>query len=151
MRSIYCLFSYICLLPFVIFAENKDVREIVISGNDAMQFDLKEFQATSGEKITITFKNIGSLPKIAMGHNLVLLKEGVSGLSFGQRVLASGGNASNPLPSSLLNDVVTHTKLLGPGEAESISFTVPGKSGEYEYVCTFPGHFAMMRGKMVVK
>ena len=116
-----------------------------------MQFDLKEFQATPGEKITITFKNIGSLPKIAMGHNLVLLKEGVSGLSFGQRVLASGGNASNPLPSSLLNDVVTHTKLLGPGEAESISFTVPGKSGEYEYVCTFPGHFAMMRGKMVVK
>ena len=151
MRSIFYFLSSICLLPLVIFAKIKEDREIVITGNDAMQFDLKEFQATPGENITITFKNIGSLPKIAMGHNLVLLKEGVSGLSFGQRVLASGGNASNPLPSSLLSDVVVHTKLLGPGETESIKFTVPNKSGEYEYVCTFPGHFAMMRGKMVVK
>ena len=73
MRSIFYFLSSICLLPLVIFGENKEDREIVITGNDAMQFDLKEFQATPGEKITITFKNIGSLPKIAMGHNLVLL------------------------------------------------------------------------------
>jgi len=55
------------------------------------------------------------------------------------------------LPKSLLGDVLAHTKLLGPGESESISFTAPTIEGEYEYVCTFPGHFAMMRGSMEVK
>lgn len=86
-----------------------------------------------------------------MGHNLVILKKGISALSFGQRVLASGGNAANPLPSSLLSDVLAHTKLLGPGESDTITFDVPTDTGEYDYVCTFPGHFAIMRGKMIVK
>ena len=132
-------------------AEVSPPREIVISGNDAMQFDAKSFDAQTGERIRLTFKNVGSMPKIAMGHNLVVLKLNVDAISFGQKVLASGGSASNPLPKSLLGDVIAHTDLLGPGEQETVEFNVPNKAGEYEYVCTFPGHFAMMRGRMVVK
>ena len=126
-------------------------KEIIINGNDAMQFDVKSYQVAIGQPVRLTFKNVGSMPKIAMGHNLVILKEGIDGLAFGQKVLASGGSASNPLPSSLLGDVVAHTKLLGPGESETIDFSAPNKPGEYEYICTFPGHFAMMRGTMIVK
>ena len=47
-------------------------------------------------------------------------------------------------------DVIAATKLLGPGESETISFTAP-EPGDYQFVCSFPGHFAMMRGIMVVK
>lgn len=129
----------------------KPDREIIISGNDAMQFDVKSFEAVAGEKVRLIFKNIGSMPKIAMGHNWVLLKLDVDALAFGQKVLASGGSASNPLPQSLLGQVIAHTELLGPGESSILNFQVPNKKGEYEYVCTFPGHFAMMRGTMVVK
>ena len=46
--------------------------EIVITGNDTMQFDLKAFEVKAGEKVSLTLKNTGKLPKIAMGHNLVL-------------------------------------------------------------------------------
>ncbi len=116
-----------------------------------MQFDVKSFEAVAGEKVRLIFKNIGSMPKIAMGHNWVLLKLDVDALAFGQKVLASGGSASNPLPQSLLGQVIAHTELLGPGESSILNFQVPNKKGEYEYVCTFPGHFAMMRGTMVVK
>ena len=130
---------------------NDVAKEIVITGNDAMQFDLKKFDVSPGESVRLTLKNIGSIPKIAMGHNLVVLKKGVDALAFGQKVLASGGSATNALPKSLLGDVIAHTKLLGPGESETISFTAPEKSGDYQYVCTFPGHFAMMRGVMEVK
>ena len=130
---------------------NDVAKEIVITGNDAMQFDLKKFDVSPGESVKLTLKNIGSIPKIAMGHNLVVLKKGVDALAFGQKVLASGGSATNALPKSLLGDVIAHTKLLGPGESETISFTAPEKSGDYQYVCTFPGHFAMMRGVMEVK
>jgi azurin len=130
---------------------NDVAKEIVITGNDAMQFDLKKFDVSPGESVRLTLKNIGSIPKIAMGHNLVVLKKGVDALAFGQKVLASGGSATNALPKSLLGDVIAHTKLLGPGESEAISFSAPKESGDYQYVCTFPGHFAMMRGVMEVK
>ena len=132
-------------------AKPEPVKEVIISGNDAMQFDIKTFQAKPGESIRLTLNNVGSIPKIAMGHNWVLLKKGTDAIAFGQKVLASGGSATNPLPKSLLGDVLAHTKLLGPGESETITFTAPTIAGDYEYVCTFPGHFAMMRGSMEVK
>ena len=116
-----------------------------------MQFDIKKFEVSPEEPIRITLKNIGSMPKIAMGHNLVILKKNVNAIGFGQKVLASGGSSTNALPKSLLGDVIAYTKLLGPGESETISFKAPKESGDYDYVCTFPGHFAMMRGVMVVK
>ena len=115
-----------------------------------MQFDTREFTVKSGEKVELEFKNIGKLPKIAMGHNLVILKKGISSLKFGQKVMSMGANATNPLPESSMVDVIAATKLLGPGESETITFTAP-ESGDYQFVCSFPGHFAMMRGIMVVK
>jgi azurin len=125
--------------------------EVTITGNDTMQFDIKSFNASKGTDFKLTFKNIGKIPKIAMGHNLVILKKGVSAIAFGQKVLAAGGNATNALPESVMGDVLAHTKLLGPGESEVINFKVPMETGTYEYVCTFPGHFALMRGVMEVE
>jgi azurin len=132
-------------------AEKKADHEITISGNDTMQFDVKNFDVIAGNKVKLIFKNAGKLPKIAMGHNLVLLKKGVSAIAFGQKALGAGANAVNPLPDSLKGDVIANTKLLGPGEEEIVTFTAPKEKGAYEYVCTFPGHFAMMRGTMTVK
>jgi azurin len=136
--------------PFIL-QGNEVAREIVITGNDAMQFDLREIEVNPDEPIKLTFKNIGSIPKIAMGHNWVLLQKDTDALAFGQKVLASGGSATNALPKSLLGEVIAHSKLLGPGESDVISFKAPSQKGEYQYVCTFPGHFAMMRGVLKVK
>jgi len=147
----YFLFFKLCFFSFLFADESSPAKEIEISGNDAMQFDVKSFDAKAQESLQLTFKNIGSMPKIAMGHNLVILKKDISAITFGQKVLASGGSATNPLPKSLLGDVIVSTKLLGPGESEVVIFKAPSETGEYEYVCTFPGHFAMMRGKMIVR
>ena len=129
--------------------DSKEQTEIVITGNDTMQFDVKTFEVKAGASVKLIFKNVGKVPKIAMGHNLVILKKGISAIAFGQKSLAAGANATNALPDSVMKDVLAHTKLLGPDESETIIFTAPDV-GEYEYVCTFPGHFAMMRGKMKV-
>ena len=125
--------------------------DVVISGNDTMQFDVKAFEVKAGEEVSLTLKNTGKLPKIAMGHNLVILKKGVTAIAFGQKALGAGANANDPLPDSVKSDVIAYTKLLGPDESDTISFTAPSEAGNYEYVCTFPGHFAMMRGIMTVK
>jgi azurin len=126
-------------------------KEVVITGNDTMQFDVKNFNVKAGEKVKLTLKNVGQVPKIAMGHNLVLLKKGITAIAFGQKALGAGANATNALPDSLKGEVIAATKLLGPGESETIEFTAPKEAGSYEYVCTFPGHFALMRGTMSVK
>ena len=126
-------------------------QKITISGNDLMQFDIKEFSVSAGEKVVLEFKNTGNLPKIAMGHNLVILKAGISGIQFGQKVMGMGASATNPLPEASKEDVLAATKLLGPGESDTITFTAPSEPGVHQYVCTFPGHFAMMRGNMTVK
>ena len=135
------------ITPFLLFADSK---KITITGNDTMQFDLKSFEVKAGEKVELTFKNVGKIPKIAMGHNLVVLKKGISAVAFGQKAMGAGANATNALPDSVKGDTIASTKLLGPDETETISFTAP-EAGDYEYVCTFPGHFALMRGTMKVK
>ena len=130
---------------------NDSVQEVTITGNDTMQFDVKNFETKAGTKIKLTLKNVGQVPKIAMGHNLVVLKKGITAVAFGQKALGAGANATNALPKSLMGGVIAATKLLGPAESETIEFTAPKEPGSYEYVCTFPGHFALMRGTMTVK
>ena len=145
--KISSIFS-LTFIPF--FALSAEPVKVTITGNDTMQFDLKSFEVESGQKIELTFKNIGKIPKIAMGHNLVILKKGVSAVAFGQKAMVAGANATNALPDSVKGETIVATKLLGPAESETINFTAP-EAGDYEYVCTFPGHFAMMRGVMKVK
>ena len=127
-----------------------ETKKVTITGNDTMQFDLKTIEAKAGEKIELTFKNVGKIPKIAMGHNLVVLKKGISAIAFGQKAMGACANATNALPDSVKGDTIAATKLLGPAESETITFSV-SEAGDYEYVCTFPGHFAMMRGVLKIK
>ncbi len=148
MKKLFIIIAW-CAITLVLFAKNQ--TNITITGNDTMQFDIKSFNATAGSEFKLTFRNTGKLPKIAMGHNLVILKKGVSAIKFGQKVLTAGGSATNALPESVMSDVLAHTQLLGPGEEELITFKVPLEKGSYQYVCTFPGHFAMMRGVMEVE
>jgi azurin len=143
--------SFLFVPLLIVFSSLLGNSKIEISGNDQMQFSTREFEVKAGDEVTLVFKNVGVLPKIAMGHNLVILKEGVSALAFGGKALKAGANATNALPESVKGDVFAHTKLLGPGESEVIKFKAPEKPGMFQFVCTFPGHYAMMRGVMVVK
>ena len=143
------IFSLLLLLITPAVITHAEVKKLTVTGNDTMQFDLKSFEVKAGETVELTFKNVGKIPKIAMGHNLVVLKKGISAVAFGQKAMGAGANATNALPESVKGDAIAFTKLLGPDESESITFTAP-EAGDYEYVCTFPGHFALMRGVMKV-
>ena len=126
------------------------MQEITITGNDTMQFDVK-LRNESRDQDQTHAQELGNVPKFDMGKNLVVLKKGITAVAFGQKALGAGANATNALPKSLMGDVIAATKLLGPAESETIEFTAPKEPGSYEYVCTFPGHFALMRGTMTVK
>ncbi len=134
--------------------EDAKIDQIVsITADDKMMYDTTSFEVKAGTNIKVALKNIGMIPKIAMGHNFVLLKKGETAFGFGPQVMVNGGTHANgfiPSPSKGQEKIIAYTKMLGPGEEDSVVFTAP-EPGEYEYLCTFPGHFALMRGKMTVK
>ena len=64
----------------------------------------------------LTFENVGSMPKQAMGHNVVILKPGIKCAEFGPKTIPGGTLENGFLPEAVMGDVLHHTKLLGPGE-----------------------------------
>ena len=121
---------------------------IQISGNDLMRYSKNKFTVGAGQKVKLEFKNIGKLPKAAMGHNIVVLKKGIDVLDFCNEALKFPNE--DYFPKTKKNEVIANTKLLGPGESDIVYFVAPSK-GDYDFVCSFPGHFAMMKGKMTVE
>lgn len=147
------LFLFTLLSPNVTFSESTSSKQkfdvhVNIDGTDTMMYSKKSFNVKSGQKVKLTFKNIGKLPKVAMGHNIVILKNSVDLVDFCNEAVKFPTNEY--FPKGREKDVIGRTKLLGPGEEDTIYFVAP-EQGTYEYVCTFPGHFALMRGKMIVK
>jgi azurin len=125
------------------------VCKLEIAGNDMMQFDKKELKvAASCTEVELVLKHTGKLPATTMGHNWVLTR------SADTAAVASAAMSAGPKSGYLVpNDkrVIAHTKLIGGGQATSIKFPVSKlKKGEsYTYQCTFPGHSAMMKGKLI--
>lgn len=124
-------------------------REIAITANDAMQFNLKEITAAPGEKIAVKLSHIGKLPKTAMGHNWVLFSA-LPDADITKLLMDGMKNAPEYLPKDQ-SAILAHTKIVGGGESDTVTFTAPDKPGTYPFFCSFPGHFSMMKGKLIVK
>jgi azurin len=126
-------------------------RQIKIEGSDAMKFSATEIQAKPGEQITVVLVGVGTMPKMAMAHNWVLLKAGVNATTFANESMMAGP-AANYIAAARKADVLAATDLVGAGETDEVSFTAPTTPGTYTFLCSFPGHFAAgMRGTLVVK
>ncbi len=153
---------------------SQDVRTINLVGIDQMKFVVAEAQdgvytsdtltasdgntyfvvdsiaAAPGEELQVELENVSSLPPSAMSHNFALLELGTDARAFSN---ASAQAKDNEYIAPDMEDkVITHTKMLGGDESETISFNAPDQTGRYDYVCSFPGHYAAgMRGKLVVQ
>jgi azurin len=124
-------------------------RVIEITANDTMKYNLATIEAKVGETIKIVLINNGTLPKEAMGHNLVVLKPGTDGAAFCAAAMTA--KDKEYIPDSMKGQVVAHTALLGPKKSDEIVLK-DLKAGEYPYVCSFPAHFAVgMKGVLIVK
>lgn len=119
------------------------------TANDSMKFNMTRAEVPAGKEIKVILTNIGSMPKAAMGHNWVLLKKGTDVDAFDKAAMQAMN--TDYIPPSFKDQVIAHTKLLGPKQSEEITFTAP-EPGEYTFLCSFPAHMqAGMRGVLVVK
>lgn len=124
------------------------INTLTLEANDEMQYSTNEMRATAGKPITLTFKHTGKMDKTTMGHDFVLLKKGTDPDAFAHEAL--GAKDNDYIPKSQISNIIAHTKLIGGGESDTITFTVPEK-GTYDYLCSFPGHSALMKGKMIIE
>ena len=123
----------------------KEIK-IILNSDDLMRFDKNMLLVQSGQKITLTLNHIGKMDKLIMGHNFVLLKKDVDVMAFAEKAVLAKNNEYIPEGE----EVIVYTKLLGGGESDTITFDAPEK-GYYTFLCTFPGHWGLMKGKLVVK
>ena len=123
--------------------------KLAISSNDQMQFDKPELKvAADCTKVELTLTHAGKMPVAAMGHNWVLAK------TSDFRSLAIAGGKATAADSFLPKGdarALAHTKVIGGGEKTTITFPTSGlaKGGDYTFFCSFPGHWNIMKGKLV--
>ena len=113
-----------------------------------MQFDKKEITVSkSCKQFTVNLKHPGTLARNVMGHNWVLTT-----------TADMQGAVNDGMAAGLDNDyvkkddarVIAHTKVIGGGQTDSVTFDVSKLAAgtDYTYFCSFPGHFALMKGTL---
>jgi len=112
-----------------------------------MQFSPREFRVKAGAPVRLVFEN----PDL-MQHNLVLVDIGseeiVGGLAD-QMAAKPDAFTKNFVPQS--EKVLQATPLVNPNGRVELRFNAPMKTGNYPYICTFPGHWRVMKGVLVVE
>lgn len=111
-----------------------------------MAFDVTEFSVEPGQEVEIIFEN----PDF-MQHNLLILEPGSKekvGKAADKMASRRDGAEKDYIPE--LPEVLYSTRLLNPEETVTLSFTAPEETGDYPYLCTFPGHWRTMQGTMTV-
>ncbi|MGC4010487.1 MAG: azurin [Pseudomonas sp.] len=123
---------------------------VAISGNDQMKFDKSTITiAADCTSIDLTLTHTGKLPVNVMGHDWVLTK------TEDVQAVANDGMRSTLADGYLKKDdtrVIAATRLIGGGESVTVSFPIAklAKGGDYTFFCSFPGHWAIMKGKLTL-
>ncbi len=127
-------------------AKSSSLTEVRISTVvEKMRYDVTEFTVRAGNDVRLTFANPDYMP-----HNLVVTEpKSADKVAKAALALGSKGFEKDYVPES--DKIIAASELVDHGEEEVLEFTAPKKPGDYQYVCTFPGHHVLMRGIMKVR
>jgi uncharacterized cupredoxin-like copper-binding protein len=115
---------------------------------ERMLFTVASFKVKAGEPVKLIFDN----PDASCAHNLVIVQPGSSdevGMAAVEMAKGTDGVAKGFIPQS--DKIIAHTALINPGEQDILRFHAPKTPGTYPYICTFPGHWLVMKGEMIVE
>lgn len=134
-------------------AQDADVASLELKphAQNPLGYDKTELTVKAGQKVKLTLNNTGSIAP--QPHNFLLLKPGkldAVGALANAMLADPQGMAKSYIPEAAKPDILANTKLVQPNQTETIEFTAPAEAGDYPYMCTFPGHWLLMRGVMHV-
>ena len=110
-------------------------------------YDVREFKVKAGAPVKLVFENPDVTP-----HNLLIVQPGAAdevGLAGNEMAKTPDGLAKGFIPDS--PKILHKTRMLNQGDQEVLRFTAPTAPGHYPYLCTFPGHWLVMKGEMIVE
>jgi azurin len=116
----------------------------IASVANTMAYDKTKLSVPAGSTVHLVLKNNATMATLP--HNWVLVKPGTEA-----SVAAAGmklGEAAGYFDVRD-KDALAHTDLAKPGQTAEVTFGAP-PPGDYPYICTFPGHFMMMKGVLTV-
>lgn len=142
------------VIPFVLLGAMAapafaDECSLTVEADDAMKFNTAAMTVPATcQEVTVTLKHIGKLPVTAMGHNWVLAA------TADMQAVATEGMSAGAANNYIKQDdprVIAHTKLVGGGESTSVTFPTKDLAGkDLTFFCSFPGHWAIMKGSFKV-
>ena len=112
-----------------------------------MQFSPKELRVKAGEPVRLIFEN----PDL-MFHNLLIVRPGYLeevGQLADKLAAQPDGLAKNYVPES--KQILFATALVGPNSKVELKFDAPKEPGSYPFLCSFPGHWRLMQGSLIVE
>ncbi len=123
-------------------------NEIIIRPlGEEMKYAVDTVTVNAGQEVTLVLENTATMP--TMVHNVVILTtnsdEDASRVGM---AAITAGEAQGYLPED--EAIFAATPMAQPGETVRVTFTAPSEPGEHLFICTYPGHYALMRGILVV-
>jgi putative heme-binding domain-containing protein len=118
---------------------------------ERMLFTTRQFTVKPGQPVKLVFTNPD-----ATDHNLVITQPGALaevGMAANDMARDPQNATSDFLPESKRDLILEATPMIGPTRKSLVHvlrFAAPSEPGIYPYVCTFPGHWIVMNGQMVV-
>ena len=125
--------------------------EVTLEANDMMQVNQKVLSFSKDcKEISIELKHMGKLPAQTMGHNVVVVD------AANVQAVATDGMAAglaNQYIKTGDERVYGFSKIIGGGETTTLKFATDKLTagGDYAFFCSFPGHWAIMKGKLEFK
>jgi azurin len=122
-------------------------RSVGIEAGKNLTFATRTLKVKAGEPVRLTFTNPDVVP-----HNWVLINPGTLdkvGTLANQIIAEPDAAARQYVPKT--DDVLVWTDIVQPLARGTIYFEAPRAKGRYPYLCTFPGHWMVMNGEMIVE
>lgn len=153
MKHTRLLLTVLAALALPVFAQDADVATLELKPHpqNPLGYDKTELTVKAGQKVKLTLVNTGSIAP--QPHNFLLLRPGkldAVGAMANSMLTDPQAMAKNYIPDAAKGDILANTKLVQPNQTETIEFVAPAEAGDYPYICTFPGHWLLMRGVMHV-
>ena len=126
---------------------NLDVRIIAIGTvPERMIYDKEEIVVQAGKPIEFRFSNADKMP-----HNFAITMMGaLEGVGELAEKTGRDKDAQQRHYIPVSDKILVSSRLLEPGQEQSLSFVAPKEPGVYPYVCTYPGHWRRMFGALFV-
>jgi azurin len=143
--------SALCLFTCALSAQEADVAVIEMKphASNPLGYATTDVTVKAGQKVKLTLNNTGSIAP--QPHNFILIKPGKEmavGAQANAMMTDPQAMAKSYVPDAAKDDIIANTKLVMPNSSETIEFTAPAEAGDYPYMCTFPGHWLLMKGVM---